>query len=126
MRRGTPSAMFFGQLLCELRTYKQFSMRHIARKIGVPAATVSQVEKAQRAVKEPKLAAWASALEVDETFLRERWLFFQKEYPDPPILRTHHKTRTKDQVLVLFDQLTGVERSLVTGYIHRLLEEREE
>lgn len=45
MRRGTKAAELFGELLYELRTEKRFSMRHVGRKIGSPAATVSQVEK---------------------------------------------------------------------------------
>lgn len=126
MRLGTPSCILFGQLLFELRAKNGFTMRQVAAKVGVDAATVSNVEKGNRAVKAPKLAAWASALEVDESFLQERWWHYQKEYPDPPITKVHHKTRTKDEVLVLFGELTGPERCLVIGYIHRLFEEREE
>lgn len=53
------------------------SMRQVGEKIGAPAATVSQIEKGQRALKEPKIAAWAAALEVGEADLRELWTFSQ-------------------------------------------------
>ena len=52
-------------------------MRQVAEKIGAPAATVSQIEKGQRALKEPKIAVWAAALEVSETDLRELWALSQ-------------------------------------------------
>lgn len=77
-------------------------------------------------MKEPKLAAWASALEVDEFFLRDRWLSLQQEYPDSPILRYRTRSATKNQVRDLFEELTGPERERVTGYIHRIIEERKE
>jgi transcriptional regulator with XRE-family HTH domain len=52
-------------------------MRAVGDRIGVPAATVSQVEKGERAVKEPKIATWAAALDVEEADLRELWLLSQ-------------------------------------------------
>jgi transcriptional regulator with XRE-family HTH domain len=78
MRRGTPSAKLFGDLLTMLRTVGTGqSMRQVGDRIGVRAATVSQIEKGQRALKEPKIAAWAGALDVSEADLRELWMLSQ-------------------------------------------------
>jgi hypothetical protein len=52
-------------------------MREVGDKIGAPAATVSQVEKGQRALKEPKIPAWAAALEVSGADLHELWQLSQ-------------------------------------------------
>lgn len=52
-------------------------MRRISEKMGVPAATVSQIEKGQRALKQQKIADWAEALEVNEADLYELWLLSQ-------------------------------------------------
>lgn len=52
-------------------------MRAIGQRIGAPAATVSQIEKGQRALKEPKIATWAAALEVRADDLNELWLLCQ-------------------------------------------------
>lgn len=95
MRRGTPSADLFGELLTTLRLVGSgSSMRRIGERLGAPAATVSQIEKGQRALKEPRIAAWAYALEVDEDDLRELWqlsqgqvrhdgrLTFYRDHPD--------------------------------------------
>ncbi len=73
MRRGTPSAILFGTLVCTIRTSQKKSMRQLGLVIGCPAATISQTEKGQRALKEPKIAHWALALEVSEGDLRELW-----------------------------------------------------
>jgi hypothetical protein len=56
-------------------------MRQIGDQIGAPAATVSQVESGQRALKEPKIPAWAAGLEVPEADLRELWLLSQGLVP---------------------------------------------
>ncbi len=48
-------------------------MREVGGAIGAPAATVSQVEKGQRALKKPKIAVWAVALEMSEADLDELW-----------------------------------------------------
>lgn len=50
-------------------------MRQVGERIGVPApaATVSQIEKGERALKEPKIASWAKALGVKEADLLELW-----------------------------------------------------
>jgi len=78
MRRGTPSAELFGGLLAMIRTAgTRASMRQVGEKIGAPAATVSQIEKGQRALKERKIAGWAAALEVSEADLRELWALSQ-------------------------------------------------
>jgi len=78
MRRGTPSAELLGGLLAMIRIAgTRASMRQVGEKIGAPAATVSQIEKGQRALKEPKIAAWAAALEVSEADLHELWALSQ-------------------------------------------------
>lgn len=56
-------------------------MRQVGDKIGAPAATVSQVEKGQRALKEPRIALWAAALEVSEADLHELWVLSQGQIP---------------------------------------------
>lgn len=82
MRRGTPSAKLFGQLLSLVRSVGVGdSMRQVGENIGAPAATVSQVEKGQRALKEPKLAPWAAALGVSEADLHELWVLCQGLVP---------------------------------------------
>lgn len=74
MRRETPSAKLFGELLTTIRLAGTgSSMRRIAERIGTPSATVSQVERGQRALKQPKIAAWAEALEVPAADLEELW-----------------------------------------------------
>ena len=78
MRRGTPSAKLFGDLLTMLRTAGTGqSMRQVGERIGAPAATVSQIEKGQRALKEPKIPAWAEALDVNDADLHELWMLCQ-------------------------------------------------
>ena len=57
------------------------SMRAMGEKIGSPAATVSQIEKGQRALKEPKIASWAAALGVDQDDLYELWVLCQGLVP---------------------------------------------
>jgi transcriptional regulator with XRE-family HTH domain len=82
MRRGTPSAVLFGEFLAMIRKAgTRASMRKIGDQIGSPAATVSQVEKGQRALKSEKIALWAQALEVDEEGLRELWWMSQGKVP---------------------------------------------
>lgn len=99
-------------------------MREVARRIGAPAATVSQCEKGQRAVKEPKLDLWAKALGVDKKWLREQWEHFQNEYPEGAIVRRYGKSSEPDQILAALKRLTGPERTLALGYIHGLLASR--
>jgi hypothetical protein len=82
MRRGTPAAELFGSLLFMVRSAEvRSSMRKVGDKVGAPAATVSQVEKGQRALKEPKISAWADALEVSEADLHQLWLLSQGLVP---------------------------------------------
>src|SRR5687768_4476326 len=82
MRRGTPSAELFGDLLLMVRTAgARRSMREVGDKIGAPAATVSQVEKGQRALKEPKIAMCAAALDVSKADLHELWSLSQGLVP---------------------------------------------
>lgn len=59
-------------------------MRELGERIGAPAATVSQIEKGQRALKKPKVAAWAAALEVGEADLHELWELSQGRIPVGP------------------------------------------
>ena len=56
-------------------------MRQVGERVGVPAAaaTVSQIEKGERALKEPKIADWARALKVREADLLELWQLSQGE-----------------------------------------------
>lgn len=54
-------------------------MRQLGERIGAPAATVSQVEKGQRALKEPKIEVWASALGIEHVDLLELWWLSQGE-----------------------------------------------
>lgn len=77
MRRGTQSAIFFGYLLSLIRTEQKKSMREIADKIEGNPATVSQIEKGQRALKEPKIEIWAIALGVRKIDLKELWFLSQ-------------------------------------------------
>lgn len=80
MRRGTPSAELFGSLLAMIRTAGTAdSMRLCGQKISAPAATVSQIEKGQRALKQPKIPAWSKALDIHENDLLELWWLSQGE-----------------------------------------------
>ena len=82
MRRETPSARLLGHLLMWVRwAGTGNSMRATGEKIGSPAATVSQIEKGQRALKEPKIASWAAALGVDPDDLFELWALCQGLLP---------------------------------------------
>lgn len=82
MRRGTPSAQVFGKLLSLVRSVGTGeSMRQVGESVGAPAATLSQVEKGQRALKEPRIPPWAAALEVSEADLHELWLLCQGLIP---------------------------------------------
>jgi transcriptional regulator with XRE-family HTH domain len=123
MRRGTQAAIEFGAFLFELRTNAAMSMRQVGNKLGAPAATVSQVEKAQRAVKERHIPAWAIALGVEESVLREKWESLQEKYPVGPIARNRTKNAQPDELKTLMSQLTGPQRNRVIGYIEAILEE---
>ena len=85
MRRGTPSAELFGGLLFIVRTAGAGrSMRQVGDELGAPPATVSQVEKGERALKEPKISAWAGALGVSGDDLHELWTLSQGQVPAGP------------------------------------------
>ena len=104
------------------------SMRQVGEKIGAPAATVSQIEKGQRALKEPKIAAWAAALEVSEADLHELWalsqglitvgdrLVFYSDRPDvlgteslnAAILNTLHGRPDLEPIYRLAERITAV------------------
>lgn len=126
MRRGTDAAVLFGGLLYEIRVSKGFSMQYVARQMGdgVYAAAVSQWEKGQRAVKESKLENLANVLEVDASFLRERWLYFQIQHPAPPVVRNRSKSSPTRHLVLELQKLTAPERERALGYIHRMLDER--
>lgn len=134
MRRGTPPAELFGDLLAMIRTAgTRDSMRQVAEKIGTPAATVSQIEKGQRALKEPKIAVWAAALEVSEADLRELWTFsqgliavgnqlvFYSDRPDAlgtdsldaAILKTLHERPDLEPIYRLTERIIAVLRRLL-------------
>lgn len=74
MMRNTPSARLLGLLIMWIRwAGSGASIRAVARSAGLPAATVAQIEKGQRALKEPKLPALAMALEVDHDDFTQLW-----------------------------------------------------
>lgn len=123
MRRRTPAAKKFGEILYKLRIEKHLTMRQLAGKTGVVAATISQIEKAERALKEPKIGIWAKALGVDESHLREEWILCQSE-PDPPIVRKRRKSTTTSDLTRLIMSLSSSERNRVLGYIDSLIEKR--
>jgi hypothetical protein len=132
MRRGTPSAELIGGLLAMIRMAGTGdSMRQVGEKIGAPAATVSQVEKGQRALKEPKIALWAAALGVREADLHELWalsqglipvgrdrLVFYSDQPDvlgteplnPAILNTLRDRPDLQTIYRLAERITAVLR----------------
>jgi hypothetical protein len=64
-------------------------MREVGERVPVsaPAATVSQIEKGERALKEPKIPQWANALRVREVDLLELWQLSQGLVPADGRLR---------------------------------------
>lgn len=124
MRRGTQACIQFGLNLKNTRVRQGLTMHQVAKSLGVHAATVSQIEKAQRALKEDKIAAWAKALGVKEDWLRHEWHHVQKVNPEPPLLRTRHTSIRKDELKVLIDSLSSVDRNKVIGYIDGLLDSK--
>ena len=113
MRRGTPSAKLFGDLLTMLRTVGTGqSMRQLGDRIGVRAATVSQIEKGQRALKEPKIAAWAEALDVGAGDLHELWMLSQGQVP------------VGERSVFYADHPDALEAEPASDAIRRTLEER--
>lgn len=124
MRRGTPAAEAFGELLMNRRVGHGLTMREVGRRLGVPAATVSQSEKGQRAVKEHNLHRWAAALEIEEAFLRKMWVRTQ-ELHEPAIVRTRGKSTKQDELKALLAKLTGPERDRVFGYAEALIAVRQ-
>ena len=124
MRRGTQAAIIFGEYLYKLRTDAGLTMRELGARVGVPAATISQTEKGQRALKEPKLSAWADGLGINQKTLNYHWRRVQIAYPDGPIVRRREKSITPKSLEILILDLTGPERNRVCGYIDALLENR--
>lgn len=62
-------------------------------KIGSPAATVSQIEKGQRALKELKIGSWAAALGVDQRDLHELWALCQGLIPADHVRHVFYSER---------------------------------
>lgn len=83
MRRRTDAAYLFGSLLKLLRmNHARATYRHVAETAGLSAAaSVVQLESAERAVKEDKIAGLANALEVPEKDLLELWWLSQGLIP---------------------------------------------
>lgn len=75
MRRGTPTAKVFGDLLYYIRTANGQTMRQVANRLGEKkyAATVSQIERGERVVQYPDVSNWAEALNVDSQDLHDLW-----------------------------------------------------
>ena len=83
MMRNTPSARLLGHLLMWIRwAGTGASIRATARAADLPPATVAQIEKGQRALKRPKIASLAGALDVGSEDLRELWELCQGLVPD--------------------------------------------
>ena len=122
MRRGTAAAISFGAVIRELRMDKHLSMNALGRILGIPASTVSQVEKAQRALKEDQISKWADALGVHESYLREKWELCQDEFPEPPIVRKRVKAGSVEELYMLISTLSSTDRQRVLGYVEGLIE----
>ncbi len=54
MRRGTPSAIVFGELIHAIRISKKKTMRDIAEIVGCAPSNISNCEKGTRAIKRRK------------------------------------------------------------------------
>lgn len=120
MRRGTEPAIEMGLFLKTLREDKEWSIREVARRMGVPAATVSQTEKGQRALKKPKIGMWAKALEFDEDRLTHIWLELDAK-DVPPIVRRRAAQIADLDLMDKIRGLTANQKTLVEGYIDGLL-----
>ncbi len=81
MRRGTPSAVIFGELVHAIRLSKNKVMLDIGEIIGCAHSNISNYEKGTRAIKEEKIAHWALALEVSQLDLLELWKLSQGWIP---------------------------------------------
>lgn len=121
MRRGTPAAKEFGLFLKNLRLYSGQSMRELGEKVGLPAGSVSQIEAAERALKEYRLDAWADALGVGRPYLKRVWMKTQKDNPDPPLIRGRSKSVSPLTLEKKIKGLESNERNQVLGYIDALL-----
>jgi transcriptional regulator with XRE-family HTH domain len=91
-------------------------MRQISEIVGGFASTVSQIEKGQRALKEPKIKVWADALEVSEYNLRELWFLSQgliRTFDGERIFYTHHDA--------LVTRITMTMDRLVPGGMNQIL-----
>lgn len=123
MRRGTEAAERMGAYLREKREAKFLTINALARKMGVPAATVSQIEKAQRALKEDKIPRYAKALGIHEEELLAVWQVYD-EIPAEPITRRRTKSKTYTSIEAIIEELTATERVQVFGYIEGVIESR--
>ena len=123
MRRGTEAAEKMGVYLREKREEKFLSINALARQMGVPAATVSQIEKAHRALKLDKIPRYARALGIHEEELLAVWRLHD-EIPAEPITRRRTKSKTYSSVEDILKELTATERVQVFGYIEGVIESR--
>lgn len=108
MRRGTPSATLFGEILLILRKNTNQSMSALGAKIGSPAATISQIEKGQRALKEEKIRIWANALNVDEVEFKKLWLLSQGYHPEQGYFVTGQEY-LRDRILAILKRILSTE-----------------
>lgn len=121
MRRGTPAAIKFGEIVRTLRLDKKLTMQDVADILETKPARVSQIEHAQRALKEECLSEYAKALGVDESFLLTTWLQCQAE-PDPPIVRKRRKTVSPQDLNSIIAKLSSADRNRVLGYVEALID----
>lgn len=100
------------------------TMRQVGLVVGVPAATVSQMEKGVRAFKnESWIEPWARAIKTKPWVFRTMKEKFDK-VPVGPVVRRTSRTLTKTTLELLICELTGPERSRVQGYIDAIIESR--
>jgi len=86
------------------------------------AATVSQTEKGDRALKPWRLGLWAKALEIDVADLCREWDRCD-DIQAPPIMRNRTSAVESDKLYYSIRQLRSADRSRVEGYIDRILED---
>lgn len=82
-------------------------MRFVGERLGAPAATVSQIEKGQRALKEPKVEAWSRALEVDSSDLLELWNLCQGIVQDGEMTSFYGEQGDESAALPVQDELVS-------------------
>lgn len=123
MRRGTEPAIKMGLYLKELREQKGLSMNELGRRMGVPAATVSQTEKAERALKSYRIQMWANGLGVTYSTINDVYVELD-EVSVGPIQRRRTRSIETGSLWHLISELSGPERERVRGYIEGIMEGR--